>query len=300
MSESPWNVKNRNRRAPRTLISQGAQVKHVPHHPPSTRQPRARMHGKPEKEAQQAQAVTQQDQTSQPRVKKPVSVPFLVLISLLVLTTAVAVIMLALNQQKLDRLKDQREAEAQRLLQFKEEHWNARAKSGYMELIEKYAEENDLNPSFISAIIKCESSYRANAISSVNARGLMQIMPDTGTWLAGRLNIQGYQPDSLFDPERNIAFGAHYLAYLSNMFSGSPVMVAAAYHAGANNVKHWALKHAPDQRTLTLEMIPMKDTKDYVGKVMKAYAIYYEKDQGPDPVSLVDLPDGVISLSGKK
>ena len=304
MSESPWNVKSRNRRAPRTLISQGAQVKHVPHHPPSTRQPRARMHGKPQKEEQQvqpaAQLTSQQDQTSQPRVKKPASVPFLVLISLLVLTTAVALIMLALNQQKLDRLKDQRETEAQRLLQIKEEHWDARADSGYMELIEKYAEKYDVNPSFISAIIKCESSYKTNAVSSVNARGLMQIMPDTGTWLAGRLNIQGYQPDSLFDPERNIAFGTYYLAYLSDMFSGSPVMVAAAYHAGANNVKHWAMQRAPDQKTVTLEIIPMKDTKDYVGKVMKAYAIYYEKDQGLDPVSLVDLPDGVFSFSRKK
>lgn len=285
-------------------MSQGTQVRHVPQRPPEVRQPRARMRAEPRKEERQAQLNAQQPsaQTAQAasRVKRPASLPFMVLISLLVLATAFAVIRLSVSQQRLDQLIKQRESEAQRLLLRKEEHWNARDNSGYLELIEKYAKANDLNPSFISAIIKCESSYRANAVSSVNARGLMQIMPDTGVWLAGRLNIQGYQPDSLFDPERNIAFGAHYLAYLSNMFSGSPVMVAAAYHAGANNVKHWALQHAADQKTITPEMIPMKDTRDYVGKVMDAYAIYYEKDQSVYPVSLNPLPDGVFSVSGKK
>lgn len=301
MSESPWNVKARNRRAPRTLNAEGAQVKHVPQHPPATAQPRARLKGKslPEKQPQ-TQLSTQQEKTRAPqqKPKRPISTMFLVVVSALVLVTALAVILLALNQQKLDGLKAQRAAEAQRVLAHKQEHWNARANSGYQSLIDKYAEQYNLNPSFISAIIKCESSYRADAVSYVNARGLMQIMPDTGTWLAGRLNVTGYQPDSLFDPERNIAFGASYLAYLSDMFNGSPVMVAAAYHAGANNVKHWALERASDQKTVTLDMIPMKDTRDYVGKVMDAYAIYYEKDQGFAPVSLDSVLDDAARLSG--
>lgn len=298
MSESPWNVKNRNRRAPRTLSAQGSRVKHVPQHPPATPRPQARLQGQPQEPAYQTQITEKAAKTPEPRAKKPVSIPFLVLVSVLVLVTALAVILLAFNQQKLNGLITKKEAEAQRVLRHKEEHWNARANSGYQELIEKYAKEYNLSPSFISAIIKCESSYKAGAVSSVNARGLMQIMPDTGTWLAGRLGIKGYLPDSLFDPERNIAFGAHYLSYLSDMFNGSPVMVAAAYHAGANNVKHWALERAADQKTVTMELIPMKDTRDYVGKVMDAYAIYYEKDQGLAPVSVNHLSLDFASLSG--
>jgi soluble lytic murein transglycosylase-like protein len=55
-------------------------------------------------------------------------------------------------------------------------------------------------------------------------------------------------------------------------------MIAAAFHAGANNVKQWALKYGEDQKTIGIDQIPTDDTKDYVKKVMNAYALYYEYD----------------------
>ena len=135
----------------------------------------------------------------------------------------------------------------------------------------------------------------ADAVSRVEARGLMQIMPDTGVWMAQRLKINSYRPDMLFDPETNIRFGTAYLAYLSDIFSGSPVMVAAAFHAGANNVKHWALNRAQDRKTIELEQIPTSDTRSYVRKVMDAYAIYYEKDKSTAPDR-----DGSLSLADRR
>ena len=287
MSESPWNVKNSRPSAPKPLSPQSAQVKHVPLNPPALPRRRAKPAPKNEPSAQPriprqepVKGVQVRSRRSSIKGKRPVSILFMCMIAVLAMSAAAAGIILASNQQKLEKLIMTRQAEEQRLLAHKQEHLNARGNSGYNDLIWKYALEYGVSPSFISAVIKCESSYNPSAVSRVDARGLMQIMPDTGIWLAGKLNMSNYQPDSLFDPETNIRFGAYYLAYLSDMFNGSPIMVASAYHAGANNVKLWALSRAEDMKTIGIEQIPMEDTLSYVRKVMDAYAIYYEKDQG--------------------
>ena len=282
LSDSPWNVKSRRRRAPQSIAPQSAQVKHVPLKPPLSAgqqaepQPTARrrkLRRLPARQQPQREEAPKQPRPKIPRV-------YLALAALLLVFALVSGIIFSGAKGRLDGLVAQREAEAQRIRNHKQEHFNARDRSGYHELIKKYAVEYGISPSFLSAIIKCESSFDARAVSRVNARGLMQIMPDTGTWLASRLNLKNYQPDALFDPETNIRFGTYYLAYLSDMFTGSPVMTAAAYHAGDKNVKHWALEHAADKKTIGIDQIPMGDTRDYVGKVMDAYAIYYAFDQG--------------------
>jgi soluble lytic murein transglycosylase len=153
-----------------------------------------------------------------------------------------------------------------------------RRNSGYDEYIRQFALEFQVDRSFISAIIARDSHYDTKAESHVGARGLMQIMQDTGEWVSGRLAVRPYSYELLFEPELNIRFGSWYLGYLSGQFNGNPVMIASAYHAGANNVKLWALKYAEDKRTLRMDQIPTDDTKDYVQKVMNAYALFYEYD----------------------
>lgn len=303
LSDSPWNVKSRRRRAPQSIAPHSAQVTHVPLKPPAVPDPQPQPKARRRKarrvqvlknnQVQQAQPQTQQPRKARPKVSKV----YLALAGALAVFVLVSGILFSGAQGRLDSLVAQREAEAQRILNHKQEHYNARSRSGHHDLIKKYAAEYGISPSFLSAIIKCESSYDERAVSRVNARGLMQIMPDTGTWLAGRLNIKNYQPDILFDPDMNIRFGAFYLAYLSDMFAGSPVMVASAYHAGANNVKHWALSRAEDRKTITMDMIPMDDTRSYVRKVMDAYAIYYEKDEG-SPAAPFNLQPAVGQRAG--
>ncbi|MHC1786977.1 MAG: lytic transglycosylase domain-containing protein [Christensenellales bacterium] len=151
--------------------------------------------------------------------------------------------------------------------------------SGYKDLIDRYAQEFQVDRSFISAIIARESHYDPNAVAgSTGALGLMQLLETTGEWIAQRLGVADYRFERLREPELNIRFGAWYLAYLSGQFGGNPLMVAAAYHAGANNVKTWAMNYAADQKTMTLEQIPKDNTRDYVQKVMTAYALFYEYD----------------------
>lgn len=184
------------------------------------------------------------------------------------------------SQQRLQALRDQRAAVRAQHEKDVGYYVQMRRVSGYEEHIRRYAQEFQVDPSFLSAVIARESHYDPQAQSGVGARGLMQVMEDTGDWIAGRLGIKDYRYDRLFEPELNIRFGAWYINYLSSQFEGDPVMVASAYHAGANNVKLWAMKHGADQKRIEISQIPMDNTRDYVEKVMNAYALFYEYDSG--------------------
>ncbi len=146
----------------------------------------------------------------------------------------------------------------------------------YTDLIETWAGRNGIEPAFVCAVIYRESHFDPQAVSSAGARGLMQLMPDTGTWWAGNLGIRDYTADSLFTPDMNIRLGVRYLRYLSDKFGGDPILVACGYHAGAGNVEGWIKKYSSDGFSLTLEEIPMEDTQTYARRVLESYAIYLQ------------------------
>ena len=146
----------------------------------------------------------------------------------------------------------------------------------YREQIVREAQQYGLRPAFVAAIILNESSYDPSAVSSVGARGLMQLLPDTGRWVAGKLGIRDYTDDLLFDAETNLRLGVWYLDFLSDRYGGDPVLVACAYHAGHGNVDTWLTHYSRDGRTLSLDEIPMENTRSYARKVVDSYAIYLE------------------------
>ncbi len=154
----------------------------------------------------------------------------------------------------------------------------------YRDLIEKYAAEYNLSPAYVSAIIRNESSFQPRAESGVGARGLMQLMPDTAEWIAGKLKVSGYAFERMYDPESNIRFGCWYLNYLSRLFLGDPVSVTAAYHAGQGQVKTWLSDPllSADGYTMPLSSLPDGPTKSYAGRVIIDYGIYQKKYFTPD------------------
>ena len=108
----------------------------------------------------------------------------------------------------------------------------------------------------------------------------MQIMPETGEWLAGKFGeAADYAPDRLFDANTNLRYGCWYLGYLSRLFGGDMVKMAAGYHAGQNRVARWLEDRSisPDGHTLPVDKIPFADTKQYVERVVKAHAIYQKR-----------------------
>ena len=146
----------------------------------------------------------------------------------------------------------------------------------FKDLIDQYAAENNLQPAFVAAIILNESSFRTDAESSVGARGLMQLMPDTAEWISGKLGDSYYSFDHMWEAEQNIRYGCWYLNYLSKLFRGDPVTMASAYHAGQTTVTGWLSDPAMSPDGLSLSLSGMKDgpTKTYAGRVTQAYAIY--------------------------
>ncbi len=146
----------------------------------------------------------------------------------------------------------------------------------WQEEIERYAAQYNLQPAFVTAIIRNESSFRTNAESGVGARGLMQMMPDTAEWIAGKLDDDGYTFDSMWDAETNIRYGCWYLGYLSRLFHGDPELVSAAYHAGQTTITQWLSDRTKSADGVSLDLDKLSDgpTKQYIGRVTQTYGIY--------------------------
>ena len=142
----------------------------------------------------------------------------------------------------------------------------------YTELIRSRAAAEGLEPAYVAAVILAESSYDPQAVSSVNAQGLMQIMPETGAWIAGKFD-ETYVEGCLFDPETNIRYGCWYLGYLLRRYDGDKTCSTAAYHSGQGTVDGWLKnpEYSTDGRTLNIIGGPRANT--YVGRVLE----YYEK-----------------------
>lgn len=143
----------------------------------------------------------------------------------------------------------------------------------YPELIKLYSVEYSLDPYLVASVIHIESSNKKDAVSSAGALGLMQVMPETGKWIAGKLAVEPFSSDMLFEPELNIRFGCWYLEFLTERFKQDRFLVLAAYNAGHGNVEKW-LKDPLLSKDGQLTDIPFRETKNYVEKVQRAYEKY--------------------------
>ncbi|MDL2237277.1 lytic transglycosylase domain-containing protein [Christensenellaceae bacterium OttesenSCG-928-K19] len=153
---------------------------------------------------------------------------------------------------------------------------NTRYPLEYEELIVQYSDEFGLDPYMVAAVIYTESGFDASAVSRSGAIGLMQIMPETGEWIAGKFDINNFKDNMLFDPQTNIRFGCWYLGFLEERFEGDNRLVWAAYNAGHNRVNQWLDDPAVSLDGKRLDNIPIEETKQYVEKVEKAHQRYKE------------------------
>ena len=150
---------------------------------------------------------------------------------------------------------------------------------GYREEIQRVSREYNLSPALIASVIRNESSFRPEVESSVGARGLMQVMPETAEWIAHKLKTDNYSFEQLYDPETNIRFGCWYLNYLSTLFHGDPLCVVCAYHAGQGEIRTWLSNPSisSDGLTMSVDRLPDGPTKIYAGRVTRDYGIYQAK-----------------------
>ncbi len=154
----------------------------------------------------------------------------------------------------------------------------------YHDTIQSYARENDLDEAWLYGLIRQESRFIGHAKSSVGASGLMQVMPATAKWIARRLGLGGYQAAMIHDLDTNVQFGTHYMRYTLDVMDGQSVLATAAYNAGPARPKRWAARQAMEG-AIYAESIPLKETREYVKKVM-ANACFYAQRLGTKALTL--------------
>ena len=208
------------------------------------------------------------------KAKKP---PLITWWQALILVALVGVIVYQASQliqanARLKALYETREQERKRYENTVQAH-----KPKYRDLIERYAAEYNLNPAYVSAIIKQESNYDPRAVSSKGAMGLMQFMPNTFDWVAPKCGIKKTDLDAVFEPENAINMGCYLLRYIIwQIGSDDPILVACAYHAGWGTVPTWIQNYSSNGQTLRISELPKSDTQTYAGRVVNSYAIYLQ------------------------
>ena len=145
----------------------------------------------------------------------------------------------------------------------------------YTDEIRAAADENGLEPAYVAAVVMAESSYRTDAVSSANAQGLMQLLPSTAEWIAGKFD-ETYSEGVLFDAETNLRYGCWYLGWLMRRYDGDMRCASSAYHAGQGTVDKWLQNPEYSKDGKTLDVIPFDSTRIYVDRVLKYYEKYEE------------------------
>jgi len=130
-----------------------------------------------------------------------------------------------------------------------------------------------VEPGLVYAVMREESGYRPEVISVSGARGLLQIMPETGERLAAGQSLTGFTADDLFLPRINIRLGSSYLNQLMEKFDGRISAAVASYNAGPEAVSRW-LETQPAEDDEWVEAIPYDQTRTYVKNVMRSLHVY--------------------------
>lgn len=138
----------------------------------------------------------------------------------------------------------------------------------YEEAVRQAAAEHGLEPALVAGVAHTESRFDPEAVSSQGAYGVMQILPGTAEFIAGRSGIQG----DYRDPEVNVRMGAWYLRYLLGRYDGDERLALAAYNGGEGRVDSWLASGDFDVR----RDIPFEETRNYVENVLEAEQVYAE------------------------
>ena len=146
----------------------------------------------------------------------------------------------------------------------------------YENFVENYSTKYEVDKNLIYAIIKAESNFNQQAVSNKEAKGLMQLMPQTAEDIAKKLDIEVPKEEiskKLLEPEFNINLGTKYISNLLAKYSNIELALTA-YNAGSGNVDTWVENGTLMADGSNIENIPYKETNNYVRKILRDYEIY--------------------------
>ena len=146
-------------------------------------------------------------------------------------------------------------------------------KPPYRELVQAAAARYNVDADLITSVIAVESNFDPKALSRKNARGLMQLLPET----AARLGVQ-----DIYDPQENIDAGTRYLRELLEKYNNDLTLALAAYNAGTDRVEQYG------------RVPPFTETLSYVRRVKRSYDKSKSKASAKTPA-----PPGAIAATSR-
>ena len=143
----------------------------------------------------------------------------------------------------------------------------------YRDVLKVHAARQGLDEAWVLGLIRQESRFIADIRSSAGAMGLMQLMPGTAQWVAGKMGLKNWRWSGVTDVDTNISLGTYYLRHVYDYLDASPVLASAAYNAGPGRARAWRPERSMESAAWA-ETIPFNETRHYV-KLVMANASYY-------------------------
>lgn len=135
----------------------------------------------------------------------------------------------------------------------------------YGEMIFEVAKRHGINPHLVAAVVKTESNFQTRAVSPKGARGLMQLMPATGSRF-------GLSRREVYDPKKNLEAGALYLRFLLDRYDPKLDWALAAYNSGEGTVDRY--RGVP----------PYRETQGYIRKILGILGV------GAEQIASLNVP----------
>lgn len=155
----------------------------------------------------------------------------------------------------------------------------------FLAQVAPHARAADLDLAWVYGLMRQESRFVTYATSSAGARGLMQLMPATAKWVAGKTGMADFRPDRVNELDINLALGTRYLRMVQDGLDGHALLASAAYNAGPGRARRWRAE-TPLEGAIYAATIPFTETRDYVKKVMANAMLY---------AAVMDLPTPTLT-----
>jgi soluble lytic murein transglycosylase len=150
---------------------------------------------------------------------------------------------------------------------------------------------DQVDPFLVLSLIRQESAFNTRARSRAGAMGLMQLMPRTAR------SMERVPRNKLYDPDTNVRLGVRYFSRLLEKFGGDPELALAAYNAGGDRVTEWQGRYPVQNRMLFLDLIPFRETREYVAAIARNYYWYlrlYQPDRQPGTFPVFALASATV------
>jgi len=166
-----------------------------------------------------------------------------------------------------------------------EAEWRLGYPKAFQDIVVKHCRANKVPEALQWAIMREESSFYPRAESFANALGLTQMMTKT----AQRFAKWPVTREALFDPDKNVEIGSHFLAFLLEHYDGAVPLVVSGYNAGEGGVDRWLRERGNLELDEFIETIPFDETRGYTKRVLSSYLTYAWLYQSDKPVPQISF-----------